>query len=149
MGADAMVSGILRSLREFIEGNRSVRKVADDIKLTSELILLVRMMFADGELKPEEIGNFKRICRTAFDIPEEDVPRVLQYLKDYGYETTAADAAAMFQELSIERKRALLVHMLSIAKSDQQLHVDEAELIRRTANNLGLTAEDIRAAHPG
>lgn len=141
-----MSNGILDSLRGFVEGNRSVRKVAGDIELTSELILLVRMMFADGELKAEEIRNFKRICTTAFDIPEDDVPEVLQYLKDYGYETTAADAAAMFEELPLERKRALLVHMLSIAKSDRELHVDEAELIRRTAQNLGLTSQDIRTA---
>lgn len=144
-----MAKGLLKSLREFIEGNRSVRKVADDIELTSELILLVRMMFADGELKAEEVRNFQRICTTAFDIPEDDVPEVLQYLKDYGYETSAADAAAMFEELPTERKRALLVHMLSIAKSDEELHVDEAELIRRTARNLGLTAEDIRYAQHG
>jgi uncharacterized tellurite resistance protein B-like protein len=141
-----MAKSLLEQLREFVEGNRSVRKVADDIRLTSELILLVRMMFADGELKPEEIGNFKRICKTAFDIPEQDVPEVLQYLKNYGYETTASDAAAMFEELPVERKKALLVHMLSIAKSDHELHVDEAELIRRTAINLGLSSDDIRAA---
>ena len=142
-----MAKSILDSLREFVDGNRSVRKVADDIELTSELILLVRMMFADGELRPEEIRNFKRICTTAFDIPENDVPQVLQYLKDYGYETTAADAAAMFSGLPMERKRALLVHMLSIAKADDEVHGGEAELIRRTADNLGLTSEDIRAAH--
>lgn len=146
MAGKSMSNGILDSLRGFVEGNRSVRKVAGDIELTSELILLVRMMFADGELKAEEIRNFKRICTTAFDIPEDDVPEVLQYLKDYGYETTAADAAAMFEELPLERKRALLVHMLSIAKSDRELHVDEAELIRRTAQNLGLTSQDIRTA---
>ena len=144
-----MVKRILDSLREFVEGNRSVRKVADDIELTSELILLVRMIFADGELKPEEIRNFKRICTTAFDIPEKDVPEVLQYLQDYGYETTPSDAAAMFEELPKERKRALLVHMLSIAKSDDELHVDEAELIRLTAKNLGMTPADIRAVQHG
>lgn len=141
-----MAKSILRSLREFIEGNRSVRKVADDIELTSELILLVRMMFADGELRSEEVSNFKRICTTAFDIPENDVPEVLQYLKDYGYETSAADAAQMFEDLDLERKRALLVHMLSIAKADNDLDVEEAELIRHTAETLGLTPEDIRHA---
>lgn len=138
-------SSIVRAIREFIEGNRSVRKVADDISLTSELILLLRMMLADGQLLPEEMANFKRLCHTAFDIPEEDVPQVLQYLKDYGYETTAADAAAMFSELETPRKRALLLHMFSIAKSDDELHANEAELIRRTAQMLGLTAADIEA----
>ena len=141
-----MTKTLIERLREFVEGNASVRKVAEDIQLTSELILLVRMMFADGELKPEEMERFKRLCRTAFDIPEADVPQVIQYLRDYGYETTAADAAAMFAELEPERKRSLLVHMLSIAKADDELHEDEAELIRRTATALGLDADDIRKA---
>lgn len=144
-----MPKTLLQRLREFVEGNASVRKVADDIQLTSELILLVRMMFADGELQEEEMDAFKRICRVSFDIPEADVPQVIQYLRDYGYETTAADAAAMFEELDADRKRTLLIHMLSIAKADNELHRDEAELIRRTAAMLGLDAGDIRAAQGG
>jgi len=139
------IGGILRSIRDFIEGNRSVRKIADDPSLTSELILLLRMMLADGELRPEEMANFKRLCQTAFDIPEADVPQVLQYLKDFGYATTAADAASLFAELEPQRKRSLLLHMLSIAKSDDELHANEAELIRRTAEALGLGAADIEA----
>jgi uncharacterized tellurite resistance protein B-like protein len=141
-----MANGFIKSIREFIEGNRSVRKVADDVMLTSELILLVRMMLADGELRPQEMQNFKRICRTAFGIPEEDIEQVMQYLKDFGYGTSAADAAAMFADFEPERKRALLVHMLSIAKADEQLDRSEADLIRRTAVALGMTAADIDAA---
>ena len=91
-----MASNFIKSIRDFIEGNRSVRRVADDPALTSELILLTRMMLADGELRPEEMQNFKRICRTAFGIPEDDIDKVLQYLKDFGYGTSASDAAAMF-----------------------------------------------------
>lgn len=140
-----MASGILQTIREFLEGNKSVRRVADDIELTSELILLVRMMFADGELKAEEFENFTRICETAFAIPRQDVGEVLRYLREFGYETKAANAASIFAELSTARKRALLVHMLSIAKSDHELHRDEAELIRRTASLLGLTAAEIKA----
>ena len=141
-----MAPRILKSIQEFIEGNRSVRRVADDIELTSELILLVRMMFADGELRAEEYDNFARICETAFGIPSDDVPEVLRYVKDFGYETKAADAASMFSELSLPRKRSLLIHMLSIAKADNELDAQEAELIRRTASILGLTPADIVAA---
>jgi uncharacterized tellurite resistance protein B-like protein len=140
-----MEFNILKSLRKFVEGNPSVRRVADDIELTSELILLVRMMFADGELRQEEMANFERICETAFGIPLDDVPQVLRFLRDYGYETTAAAAAGMFAELPEERKKSLLLHMLSIAKSDEELHADESDLIRRTAAVLGLSAEQIRA----
>ncbi|MEM9278395.1 MAG: TerB family tellurite resistance protein [Pseudomonadota bacterium] len=133
---------IVDQIRDWLEQDKTVKRVAEDIQLTSELILLVRMIFADGQLKPQELHDFKQICKIAFDIPEDDVPDVLKYLQEFGYETTAEDAAAMFQNLDMERKKALLVHMLSIAKSDQEVHQGEVDLIRRTAAVLGLNAED-------
>ena len=138
-----MAETFLEKFSRFMGSNPSLGKVADDLQLTSELILLVRMIFADGELKPEELGAFKRICASAFNLNEDDIPGVLQYLKDFGYETTAWDAAAMFAEHDRERKKALLLHLLRIAKSDGHLDRSEAELIRKTAGVLGLTAEDI------
>ena len=138
-----MAETSLEKFIRFMGSNPSLGKVADDLQLTSELILLVRMIFADGELKPEELDAFKRICASAFNLNEDDIPGVLQYLKDFGYETTAWDAAAMFAEHDRERKKALLLHLLRIAKSDGHLDRSEAELIRKTAGVLGLTAEDI------
>jgi len=134
---------VVDQIKNWIDTDKSVRKVAEDLQLTSELILLVRMMFADGALKPEELKNFKRICKIAFDIPEEDVPKVIEYLQDFGYETSIDDAVAMFEGMEWERKKTLLIHMLSIAKSDNEVHNDEAELIRKTSALLGLSAEDI------
>jgi uncharacterized tellurite resistance protein B-like protein len=139
-----MAFDILKPIRRYIDGNPSVRRVADDIELTSELVLLVRTMFADGELKPEEFDNFAKLCRTAFGIPPQDMDKVLEYLKDFAYEIDAAKAAAMFAELPEERKRALLLHMLSIARSDHELHSDEADLIRRTAGMLGVSLADLK-----
>lgn len=141
-----MTTSIIEKIQDFIGGDRSIRMVADDVQLTNELILLVRTMFADGELKSAELEAFKRLCNRAFGIPEEDVPRVIQYLREVGYETTAADAASMFKNMDIERKRQLLVHMLKIAKADDVLHEQELQLIRRTAWVLGLDAEDISGA---
>lgn len=143
-----MTNGFLDAINRVIGGNPSVRKVADDLQITSELILLVRMMFADGELKPEEMGEFQKICVSAFGLAEEDIPQVIQYLKDFGYETNSWDAASMFQELDPERKKVLLLHMLDIAKSDHQLHTSESELIKRTAGNLGLSPQDLVAIKP-
>lgn len=134
---------MVEQIKGWLEKEKSVKRVAEDLQLTSELILLVRMIFADGQMKPEELTNFKRICKIAFNIPEEEVPEVIQYLQDYGYETTVADAAAMFENLDDERKRALLLHMLSIAKSDNDLHADEVQMIQKTASILGISAEDI------
>ena len=134
---------VVDKIKDWLDKDKSVRKVAEDLELTSELILLVRMMFADGKLKAEELENFKRICKIAFDIPEEDVPKVVEYLQDFGYETSIDDAALMFANLDWERKKTLLVHLLSIAKSDNEVHSNEADLIRKTSALLGIGPEEI------
>ncbi|MEM7289163.1 MAG: TerB family tellurite resistance protein [Pseudomonadota bacterium] len=134
---------LIENIKGWIEKDNSVKRVAEDLQLTSELILLVRMMFADGLMKPEELKNFKKICKIAFNIPEKDVPDVIKYLQDFGYETTASDAAAMFSSLDDDRKRSLLLHLLSIAKSDNELHEDEVGMLKKVADLLGLSAEDI------
>ncbi len=138
-----MANKFLDRIREYFERDKTVRMVADDVQLTAELMLLIRMMFADGRLAKRELLNFKRICQTAFNIPEEDVIDVIAFLKETGYETTAEEAAAMFKELDVERRRGLLLHMLSIARSDEDLHTDEIGLLRSTAKTLGMTAEDL------
>ncbi len=140
---------VIDKIKSWLDTDKSVRKVAEDLQLTSELILLVRMMFADGTLRPEELENFKRICKIAFDIPEEDVPKVIEYLQDFGYETSIDDAVAMFAELEWERKKTLLVHLLSIAKSDNVIHAEEAELIRKTSALMGVSAEEIAKLREG
>lgn len=134
---------IVEKIKDWLGRDDSVRRVAEDLQLTSELILLVRMMFADGTLKPEELANFKRICKIAFDIPEEDVPKVIEYLQDFGYETTVSDAVAMFEEMDMERKKTLLLHIYSIAKSDDEVHANEADMIRKVSGLLGVSAEEI------
>lgn len=89
---------------------------------------------------------FERLCVEMFGMEEDDIAKVIKYLQDFGYETTAADAAAMFDGHDAERKRELLLHMLKIAKADNELAESEADLIRKTAGILGMTADDIRHA---
>jgi len=144
-----MQESMLDSFSRFLGGNPSLKKVADDLQLTSELILLVRMMFADGELKREELDVFKRLCKEAFGLKEEDISGVLEYLKEFGYETTAKDAALMFADHEPERKRALLVHLLNVAKADNTMDISEVELIRKTAKVLGMSPEDIAPSAKG
>lgn len=132
---------ILDQIKDWVAKDNSVKRVAEDIQLTSELILLVRMIYVDGQMKPEELENFKRICKIAFDIDEEDVPRVVKYLQEFGYETTAEDAANMFKGMDVERKRTLLLHLLSVAKADNILHENEVQMIKNVANLLGVGSE--------
>ena len=136
---------LVDKIKGWIDRDSSVKRVAEDLQLTSELILLVRMMFADGKLHPDELANFKKICAAAFDIPAADVPQVIEYLREFGYETTVPDALAMFESLDDDRKQNLLHHMVMIARSDEEIHADEVELISRTVSILGLELADVKS----
>ena len=100
------------------EGDPGVRKVADDPVLSAELLLLFRMILADGAVSETEMAVFRRICREAFGISEESIDGVVEFLNDFGYETNGAQALAMFQELDLDRRKRLARHMAEIAKAD-------------------------------
>lgn len=137
-----MPNRILGTVREFFEGNASVRKVADDPLLTAELLLLFRMILADGHIAEEELVLFRRICAESFGIPEDDLPKVIEYLQDFGYETTGRQAIELFQGMERERRVALMKHMIAMARADEELNAQEVKLAKRMAAMLDLTDDD-------
>jgi uncharacterized tellurite resistance protein B-like protein len=141
-GGLPMASGLLAQLRELFEGDPGVRKVADDPILSAELLLLFRMILADGQVTDSEMAVFKRICRDSFGIGEESIEGIVEYLNDFGYETNGAQAIEMFRELDVERRRQLARHMAEIAKADSQLAENEVRLLRRTLDLLGISPVD-------
>ncbi len=132
-----MAIGIIKYVQKLFEKDEAVTLVAQDPALTAELILLFRIILADGVVREAELETFKRICETAFGIKPESLNDVYRYLQDFGYETTAEQAAAMFAELPEERRQALLQHMIEIAKADESLAPQELTLLKRTADLLG------------
>ncbi|MFO7642613.1 MAG: TerB family tellurite resistance protein [Candidatus Competibacteraceae bacterium] len=70
--------------------------------------------------------------RCAYPPYIQAIPNEPKYLQNFGYETTAAQAAEILRALPYERKVALIRHMEEIAKADNQLDEKEAGLIRRT-----------------
>ncbi|MEL6946252.1 MAG: TerB family tellurite resistance protein [Pseudomonadota bacterium] len=136
---------ILDALGDYLQSKSSVQMVADDPLLAAEMLLLVRIMFADGGLTGEELTLFKSICSETFGIPEEDVPDVIRYLRETGYETSGKQAALMFEGMSAARKQRVLSHVVSLARADLKLHVNEADLIERIAKALGYGPEQVRA----
>lgn len=136
-GDIALADGVFAKLKQLFDGDPAIRKVADDPVLTAELLLLFRMILADGVVQQAELAMFKRICRDAFGIEEEAFSGVVRYLHDFGYETTGPQAMTVFRTLSEERKKLLIEHMVAIAKSDEDLHPQEKKLLQRTLNVLG------------
>lgn len=135
-----MADGLIARFVSLFEGDVGVRKVADDPTLSAELLLLFRMILADGAVSAAEMDAFRRICTEAFGIPPESVDSVIEYLNETGYETTGAQALSIFRGLPEERRRLLAQHMAEIAKADEQLAPTEVRLLRRTLEVLELGA---------
>ena len=138
-----MPQGLLSRFVTMFEGDPGVRKVADDPALSAELLLLFRMILADGEVSESELATFRRICRDAFGIGEDSIDGVVEFLNDFGYETSGQQALALFRELDVERRKLLARHMADIAKADSRLAEKEVRLLRRTLEVLGLSPVDV------
>ena len=135
--------GLLAQIKELFEGDPGVRKVADDPVLSAELLLLFRMILADGQVSESEMAAFRRICKDSFGIGDESLQGVIEYLNDFGYETNGAQAIEMFRELDIDHRKRLARHMAEIAKADSQLAENEVRLLRRTLDMLGISPVDM------
>jgi uncharacterized tellurite resistance protein B-like protein len=138
-----MVVALLDQFLALFDGDPGVRKVADDPVLSAELLLLFRMILADGEVAESEMQAFRRICRESFGIAETSIDGVIEYLNDFGYETNGSQAIAMFRDLDVERRRLLAQHMAEIAKADEHLAENEVRLLRRTLDLLGISPVDL------
>jgi uncharacterized tellurite resistance protein B-like protein len=138
-----MAFALLDQIRSIFDGDPGVRKVADDPVLSAELLMLFRMILADGSVSESEIAAFRRICREAFGIPEASIDSVIEFLNDFGYETNSSQAIAQFRDLDVERRKLLARHMAEIAKADSQLAGNEMQLLRRTLDLLDIRPADV------
>ena len=89
---------------------------------------------------------FRRICREAFAIPEGSIDGVIEYLNEFGYETNASQAIAMFRDLDRDRRIALARHMADIAKADSKLVDEEMRMLKRILEMLRLDSKDCAPA---
>ena len=141
-----MLQGLLDNVIAVFNGDPGVRKVADDPVLSAELLLLFRMILADGAVSESEMAVFRRICREAFSIPEGSIDGVIEYLNEFGYETNASQAIAMFRDLDRDRRVALARHMADIAKADSKLVDEEMRMLKRILEMLHLNSKDLLPA---
>ncbi len=141
-----MAGGLIGLIGSLFDGDPGVRKVADDPVLSAELLLLFRMILADGVATESEMQAFRRICTVGFGIPDKSIDRVIEYLNDFGYETGGMQAIELFRDLDPARRRLLAQHMAEIAKADAQLAGSEVRLLQRTLEMLDLRPEDTVAS---
>ena len=141
-----MSESIFERITTFLSKKSAVQRVAEDPALAAELLLLLHVVFADGDRHPAEIAIFKEIILENFGIPTEEIPEVVEYLKDFAYETTTKQAAGMLAEMAPERRLSLLNDLMKIACADSRIAQSETVMIQRIAEVLGVTAEELREA---
>ncbi len=124
-------------VRNFLDQYSSMNRVAHDPMLTAELLLLVRMSFADKTVEPAEADAFAAICTRLLGLNGDELTDILKYLNDFGYETTDAQAADMLANLDEARKREILDHLATVAKADGEVDDRERRLLEATARRLG------------
>lgn len=138
-----MPQNLLARLRQLLQGNPSVRKVADDPALTAELLLLVRMVLADGEAHERELAALRRIASDSLGIDGADLELVLDHLGAFGYEITPVQAIAVFRELDMDRRLALAQNMAMLAKADGELSRHEVRLLARVLEILEIDPQRV------
>lgn len=137
-----MARGLLARLRELFEGNASIRRVADDPGLTAELLLLLRMVLADGQVAERELATLRRIAQ-GFGISGSDFELVLGHLEEFGFEVSVAQAISVFRDFDKERRLTLARHMAEIAKADAELNRFEVRLLARVVDMLDLDPAEV------
>jgi uncharacterized tellurite resistance protein B-like protein len=138
-----MAFELFSRIRDLFEGDTAVRKVAEDPALSAEILLLFRMVLADGAVEKAELDTLKRICTDAFGIGEESFGNVVAYLQQYGYETNTSQALSTFRGYPLERRVQLARHLAEIAKADEELNQQEVRLLARTLEVLHLDPQDL------
>lgn len=126
-------------VRDLVGMHSSMNKVAHDPALTAELLLLVRMCFADKNVEPAEADAFAAICTRILGLNADELGDILKYLHEFGYETSNAQAAEMLAGLSEARRREILDHLAIVAKADGEIDAHERRLLEATANRLGFS----------
>jgi len=126
-------------VRAFLDQSGSLNEVAHDPILTAELLLLVRMSFANKTVEAAEADAFAAICTRLLGLKGDELTGILKYLNDFGYETTDAQAADMLSDLSVARKREILDHLATVAKADGEVDERERRLFEATARRLGFS----------
>lgn len=136
---------VLDGLRDWLNSKSGVQMVADDPKMAAEVLLLLRVMFADGSMNEKELELFKQMCTSLFGIEADDVPEVVKFLTDTSYETNSEQAANVFRDMPVKRKNELLRNLLRMAFVDESFHDNEKDMIARIARTLGYSEEKIRS----
>lgn len=104
----------------------------------AEVLVLFRMVLADGVVRPAQLTAFERICERQFGISPRDMPELHALLESPLARSCDAEAFTLLSQLDTTARTTLLDDMMRIARAKPELGVGEDRLLRRMASLLGL-----------
>ncbi|MCY0095893.1 TerB family tellurite resistance protein [Hoeflea ulvae] len=123
------------------EWTGALGKLAENPVALAEVLVLFRMVLADGVVHPSQLTAFERICERQFGISPRDMPELHALLDSPRARLVDAEAFTLLSQLDTEARTALLDDMMRIARAHSDVGTGEDRLIRRTAGLLGLEFE--------
>ena len=57
--------------------DHGLKNVAEDRAIVAELLLLLRLILTDGEVRDAELAMLQRICRESLDVEEAALPGLM------------------------------------------------------------------------
>jgi uncharacterized tellurite resistance protein B-like protein len=122
-----------------------LKNAADDPAMVAELLMLFRMILADGEVREVELATFRRICKEAFDISEASFPALMDFVDRMGGASELQTVRA-FRGFDYARRVALARRMVAIAQADEVLNRQEERFLVRVLDILDLEPADLAGA---
>ena len=136
------VKGILASIAQLFEREQqlpgALGRLSEDPVALAEILLLFRMVLADGVVQPSQLTAFERICEQNFGINRRHIPDLHALLDSPKARSCDAKAFTLLGQLDTEARTTLLEDMMRIARASAVRNDGDERLIRRTADLLGL-----------
>jgi uncharacterized tellurite resistance protein B-like protein len=124
----------------------AVAELARDPVALAEVLLLFRMVLADGVVRASQLSAFERVCQRQFGVKPAEMPQLHALLDSPEGRSSDAEAFALIRRLDRAKRTALLGEMMRIARANAEIDAAEDKLIRRMADLLGLDPDIATAA---
>lgn len=142
-----MGTGVLQYLAQMFSREPhwrgAVGELAADPVALAEVLLLFRMVLADGVVRPSQLSAFEQICQKQFGLKTRDMEQLHALLDSPQGQNSEAEAFSLIRQLDTNKRSALLGEMMQIARANAEFDASEEKLIRRMADLLGLDPDSL------
>lgn len=120
----------------------------------AQILLLFRMLLAEGIVRDNEMAAFEAICREHFGIAPDEMPALHSYLERRQRLSDAEARERLFTSMTMAERMALIGMMGRIAGARAAPAMDDSgridsRFIRETAAALGVSDTAAKVAYEG